>query len=76
MRTHMHARHGATPRERVAAEARLDVFYVSVAFERSYDAREKKAGRPETVAAVQAEWRGYVRAAQASNEMVVVLPRV
>ena len=63
-------------RERVAAEARLDVFYVSEAFERSYDAREKKAGRPETVAAVRAEWRGYVRAARASNEMVVVLPRV
>ena len=43
-------------RERVAAEARLDVFYVSEAFERSYDAREKKAGRPETVAApVRAE---------------------
>ena len=63
-------------REQVAAEARLDVFYMSEAFERSYDAREKKAGRPETVAAVRAEWRGYVRAARASNEMVVVLPRV
>ena len=59
----------------MAAEARLDVFYVSEAFERSYDARKKKAGRPETVA-VRAEWRGYVRAARASNEMVVVLPRV
>ena len=52
------------------------MFYVSEAFERSYDAREKKAGRPETVAAVRAEWRGYVRAARASIEMVVVLPRV
>ena len=44
--------------------------------ERSHDAREKKAGRPDTVAAVRAEWRGCVRAARASNEMVVVLPRV
>ena len=61
-RQHMAAQGAACPetvmadmmRERVTAEARLDVFYVREAFERSYDAREKKAGRPETGAAVRA----------------------
>ena len=39
------------------SEIQWDIFYASDAFERSYDARDKKMGRPEDKGAVLAVWR-------------------
>ena len=47
-------------RARMLTEIGRDIFYASDGFEWSYDARDKKMGRPEDKGAVLAMWRGLV----------------
>ena len=64
-------------RARMLSEIQRDIFYVSDAFERSYDARDRKMGRPEDRGAVLAVWRGLVQHASARDGgLVGVLPPV
>ena len=50
---------------------------MSDAFERSYDARDRKVGRPEDRGAVLAVWQGLVQHASARDSgLVGVLPPV
>ena len=57
-----------------------DIFYVSAKYERSfesYDARDKKMGRPEDEDDVLTEWRGFVQqAGMADAGLVGTLPQV
>ena len=68
---------GQMIRARMLSEIQRDIFYVSDAFERSYDARDRKMGRPEDRGAVLAVWRGLVQHASARDGgLVGVLPPV
>ena len=64
-------------RARMLSEIQRDIFYVSDAFERSYDARDKKMGRPDDTKEVLAVWRGLVQHAIAGDGgLVGTLPPV
>ena len=68
---------GQMIRARMLSEIQRDIFYVSDVFERSYDARDRKMGRPEDRGAVLAVWRGLVQHASARDGgLVGVLPPV
>ena len=54
-----------------------DIFYVSADYERSYDARDKKMGRPEDEDDVLTEWRGLVQQAEMADAgLVGTFPQV
>ena len=64
-------------RARTLTEMQRDIFYVSADYERSYDARDKKMGRPEDEDDVLTEWRGFVQqAGMADAGLVGTLPQV
>ena len=64
-------------RARMLTEMQRGIFYVSADYERSYDARYKKMGRPEDEGDVLTEWRGFVQQAGVADAgLVGTLPQV